>query len=158
MKLYRRTSLLGACVLAAALAIPAGALAGAELQVRTAKKASGPYAEFTRLNIPDGEAKNGYVRVKNKLDKKVGVTLTYEIVVVSDPEYTIRWFKGKKNITADVSNAGYDFGLRPGRSKVFRTKIKAPNGAEPMCMSAGTDIGGSFSGNAFLSVNGNCAD
>ena len=158
MKLHRRTSLLGACVVAAVLAIPAGALAGAELQVRTAKKASGPYAQVTRLNIPDGESKNGYVRVKNKLDKKVGATLTYEIVIVSDPEYTIRWFKGKKNITSDVANAGYDFGLRPGKSKIFRARIKAPNGAEPMCMSAVTDIGGSFSGNAFLAANSNCED
>jgi hypothetical protein len=152
----RRSSLLGACVLVVALAVPAGALAGAQLQVRTAKKASGPYTQHTRLKIPDGEAKSGYVRVKSKLDKKVGATLSYELVAFSGPEYSFDWFKGKKKITADVNDDGYDFGLRPGKSKLFRMRIKAPTDAEHICVSANTDIGGNFAGNAYFGVNGTC--
>jgi hypothetical protein len=129
------------------------ALGGLQLSVKTAKKADGPYAAITPIKVPDEEAKSAYVKVKSKAEKPVGATLSEERVAFSGPEYATDWFKGKKKITADLHDDGYDFTAKPGKTKRFRVRIKAPEGAEGLCLAAATDIGGTADAAGYIAVN-----
>jgi hypothetical protein len=123
-----------ACV--AAIALPASASAGQPVvSVKVAKHQAGPYKPFQLANIELNEAKDFYWKAKNITDAKLPEVLLSDSTIYS-PGWVSKWFRGKDNITADVQGGGYEFGLRAGKSKFFRSRLKPTTTASPLCAEA----------------------
>jgi hypothetical protein len=152
----RGLRLLIAGALAGVIVLALVATAGAGTpspSVKIAKKAGGPYLEFAAVNVPDGETRTRYVRVRSKHNANQTATLTMGLASDGGPEYTFKWFRGKTNITPDIGDDGYDFTLKPDKDRIFKVRIKAPEGAEPICMTAAVEVPASSFGTATLIVN-----
>jgi hypothetical protein len=102
-----------------------------------AKKQGGPYKRFQHLNVPAGEAKSLYWRVKNVSRKRLNEVHLSDSATNYPASWVARWFAGKRNITADVHTSdGHTFGLKRGKSKTFRQRLKAPDAAAGFCDNA----------------------
>jgi hypothetical protein len=140
---------LGAAVFAAA------ALAGTDPKVKASKKKSGPYAAaFVPVKV--SEPRNLYVKVISKAANAEEVLL-YEQAGGYPEDYSIKWFKGKKDISHDVQTGVYEFTLRPDKPRLFRLRMKpdVPGKPRGVCITPVVDDGsGEVSGGQF-GVNGN---
>ena len=111
-----------ACV--AAIVLPASASAGDPVvSLKVAKHKDGPYKTVQTTHIAPPDAKDFYWKVRNPTDAKLpDVLLTAG--EVSSAGWIARWFRGDDQITSDVEGGGYEFALRPGKSKLFRSRLK----------------------------------
>jgi hypothetical protein len=142
LALPRRSLALGtlACIALLALPGPVGAGISGPPKVRLATKPAGPFKPSQNLNLPDGESKVRYVKVLSTADHKQDATLTEVQISSGGPDYITRWFKGKRNITQAVSQGGFAFVLRQDAVRRFRVRIKAPVGADPICLIPSVDV------------------
>jgi hypothetical protein len=127
-----------AAVLAAvvAIALPASASAGQPVvSLKVAKHRAGPYTPIQFGNIELNEAKSFYWKAKNITDARLPDVLLSDSTIYL-PGWVSKWFKGKDNITADVQGGGYAFGLKAGKSKFFRSRLKPTKTASPLCAEA----------------------
>ena len=155
MRPPRQLSVLGIVAGIVALSLVAPAAAGSPApKVEFAKKSAGPYSEYIKKNVPDGETKPAYLRVRSKADANQPATLTDAYLVEPGPDYTVKWFQGKKNITSDMNDEGYEFTLKPDKDRIFKTKIKAPEGAQGICITASVEVPNLVFSNASIDVNG----
>jgi hypothetical protein len=151
---------------ALALAIVALAFAAAPalggdppIDVKGSKHKDGPYAETMQgVNVPIGEAKSLWWKVKHISGGKLDVRFTDALTVNPNPEgLKIRWFRGDKDITEAVKGAGYDFKLPKGSRKLFRAKVKAVGPSEGACVVGQADeLGIPYSDTYGFAVNGPC--
>jgi hypothetical protein len=102
----------------------AGAGGGQPPTLRVAKKPEGPYANaWQDVNLPPGEAKNFYFKVKNKTSSNIDT----ELSGTGDdlPDFKVRWFRGNNDITDDVVQPGaIDVTLDPGEVRRYRARVK----------------------------------
>jgi hypothetical protein len=140
--LPRPTLALGtlACVALLALAAPVGAGVSGPAKVRLATKPAGSYKPSLNLTLLEGESKVRYVKVHSTADHKQDATLTEVQISSGGPAYITRWFKGRRNITQAVGQGGFAFVLRQDAVKRFRVRIKAPVGADPICLIPSVDV------------------
>ena len=120
----------------AAFALPSSASAGQPLvDLKVAKHKDGPYASTQSANIDLNQARPFYWKVKNLTDEKLP-----EVVLNDSTLYpagwVAKWFRGKENITTEVLGDGYEFGLKAGKPKAFRSKLKPTKTAGPACHNA----------------------
>jgi hypothetical protein len=146
--------------LIATLAIGATtASAGDQLiMVKAAKHKDGPYKpDVQSLNLDVGKSKTLYWRVKN-IDNDEKLQLAFNDAATGDPEgYSIRWFKGKKNISPEVKGIGYSFNLKPGTKKTFSATIKHKFDGDPVvCLGGQADGPTTQADAAYFQVNGLC--
>jgi hypothetical protein len=150
--------LLAACV--AALVLPVATAGGGEkfFKVRVAKKESGPYSVFQKVNIPVGESKSAYFKVKNKADSNLLHMNFNDNIPDPNPDFKVKWFRGDNNITSEVeSEDGYPFTLKEDKPLIIRAKVKHLDPGAGVCIDAGAegdDVGDSL---AVLGVNTDCA-
>jgi hypothetical protein len=135
----RRSSIITLALAAAlALALPVSASAGQPLvSLKVAKHKGGPYATGQPASIGLNQAKDFYWKVKNITNARLPEVLLTDNTDTS-PGWIVRWFRGKDNITTDVQGGGYEFGLRAGKAKVFRSRLKPTEGAEKQLCHAAT--------------------
>jgi hypothetical protein len=100
---------------------------------------SGPYADGLGVAIPDGATKTRHVRVRSTVEHNQAATL-FEQRQGLGPNYRVRWFRGKTNISQSVRQGGHEFTLKPDKARRFRVKIKAPQAAEPLCLIASVGV------------------
>ena len=137
------------------------ALAGEPLVVvKASKHKAGPYLHDTQsLNIPVGESKNAYWRVKNISDKRLRLTFD-DAATGGNPEgYRVRWFdKRHRNISSAVKGAGYVFRLRVGKTKMFSATVKHLADSLPpsFCLGGQAFVPATFADSAYFGVNGDC--
>jgi hypothetical protein len=156
----RRLLVLAFAVALAVVAVAASANAhrGVFVRAEVAKHKAGPWKHGAHVQIPTGEAKNVYLRIKNVTSpaQSLDVTLT-EGTDGGLPDYRHTWFKGFKgdtDISHDVQTSGYDFTLRHGKTKRFRVRVKAIDGSNPECLLAQWEAQpGGFTDNPIV-VNG----
>jgi hypothetical protein len=152
--------LLAACI--AALGLPVATAGGGEkfFTVRVAKDQNGPWKVSQNVNIPVGEAKGAYFRVKSRADGNLPNMNFNDFT--DDPnseDYKVNWFKGKDKISSEVKSAeGYEFTLKPDKPLVIRAKVKhVADPGDGTCVDgwAERDVGDdSF---ALLAVNTECS-
>jgi hypothetical protein len=129
---FRRGSVVVVLAALAAIALPSSASAGQPfVNLKVAKKQDGPYKNVQNVNIDLNEAKSFYWKAKNPTSTKLDVLLT-------DPSFypvgwNTRWFRGNDDITEEVRAAGYEFGLKAGKAKLFRSRLKPTKTAGPVC-------------------------
>jgi hypothetical protein len=123
-----------------------------------AKKKSGPYEKELHVKVRD-KGRNVFVRVKSTYDARQQATIEERLIGPGDPEgdWQINWFRGENDVSHDVQTSGYDFRLRPHRSKRFRVKLK-PNvgGPDPFCLYSNVQVDEPTTGRngPFFGVNG----
>lgn len=135
MKGFARALWLAAAIAVAALLAPFAASAGEpDASLTVAKHADGPYGTVTTVNIPAGQSKSVYWRVKNQSPGK----LTDLLLSDSDTDYPVgwkaRWYRGQKEITEGVQGGGHEFTLKKDASARFRLKLKAGDEADQWCV------------------------
>jgi hypothetical protein len=127
-------------------------------EVGVAKHRDGPYSSLITLNVPEGKEKSAFARVKNLNKFKFNMHLDGDVFQSGDA-IKARWFKGRRDVTKQVKHGGYDFGLGPGRKRVFRVEIAAKGNAGACVVSTFSytqDHSGGVPG--FIGVNGDgCA-
>jgi hypothetical protein len=149
----RRRSLLVALAAIVVLAVVGLAAAGGPApKVQVAKHKGGTYTGFVNANVPDGETKVRYVRVRSRADANQPANLTAELDV-EGPQYTIKWFAGQENITPEIEGDGYEFVLKPNKDRIFKVKIKAPQEAEGGCITAAVEVPTSTFETALIRIN-----
>jgi hypothetical protein len=124
------------CLLALAglfLAVPANAGGPAGTPVlKGAKKKAGPYKRTHSVKVQ--QRRNLYVKVKSTANSKQTATL-YQGAVDMLGDYSVDWFKGKRDVTHDVQTSGYEFTLRQNRPRLFRAKLKpVVDNPGPLCL------------------------
>jgi hypothetical protein len=141
------------------VAIPATAAhRGVFVKAEVAKHKDGPWKHGAHVQIPTGEKKSLYLRIKNVTSpaQSLDATLT-EGTDGGPPDYRHTWFKGfagDTDISHDVQTSGYDFTLRHGKTKRFRVRVKAIDGSNPECLVAQWEVvPGGFTDNP-IEVNG----
>ena len=134
-------------VLAFALAGPADA--GGDsllLNAKVSKHLDGPYKGQIEATIDPGDAKNLYLKVKNR----TGTSQAAELTDSGDPPpYSAKFFKGSKNITDEVQGLGYEFNVAADGVKKFRMRMKradSPAGAGTCLRPIVTDGDDDFEG------------
>jgi hypothetical protein len=139
------------------LVVPPAGAGDPVARVTIAKNTSGPFSDLISRQIPDGEAKNSYLKVKNT-GTQSGV-----FVVQGDwaGDLLPKWFKGftgTKNVTDKVASmSGYEITLDSKETRKFRLRVKTVGPEIEGCVATGADVG-IDSDHAFLSVNGgSCA-
>ena len=138
-------------------AVPAAHGLGIGFDVTASKHKQGGYTGNPQdATIKQGKTKTFYWKVtaNNLTDQE----LVFDDAAGSEPGYKVKWFKGKKNITEDVtSDDGYPFTLKQDKASKLRAKVKYTGGSEILC------LGGQArnptlmeSDAAYFSVNGLC--
>jgi hypothetical protein len=123
-----------------------------------AKKKSGPYEKELRVKVRQ-QGRSVFVRVKSTHDARQKATIQEGLVGPGDPEadWQINWFRRDQDVSHDVQTSGYDFRLRPHKSKRFRVKLK-PNVAspDPFCLYSNVQVDEPTTGRSgpFFAVNG----
>jgi hypothetical protein len=149
----------------------APAMAGTPVaDMKVASKKAGPYlgnnvytGTNVDLSIDAGENKSRYLKVQNDGNAKGTWTLHGP---ASDTALKFRWFKGDKNITGAVAfveggpNPGYEFSVKPGKTKSFRWVVKRPASASTAsrCVLTAVRVGGEQPNldTARLDINNGC--
>ena len=115
-----------ACAVAAVLvsAVPADAGGSGRIKARIAKHSDGPYVEQVLKILESGQSKRFYIKVKNNTpDQPFDVNMVYG---TADADYKVKYFRfDGTNITAAVTDTGYEFHLEPQQVRRFQLKIKA---------------------------------
>jgi hypothetical protein len=112
--------------------------------VKVAKKPKGPYVGgvgqvgIAKLNLGPGKVRNGYLKIRSTVSHNQFTTLQQLGFPKGLPGYKFRWFRGKKEITSKVQGLGSKFTLKPGKTKLFRLRIKAKSMPTEVC------VGGQF--------------
>jgi hypothetical protein len=123
-----------------------------------AKKRSGPYEQQLRVKVRH-KGRSVFVRVKSTHGSRQKATIVEQLAGPGDPqtEWQINWFRKDQDVSHDVQTAGYEFGLRPHKSKRFRVRIK-PNvgGPDPFCLYSNVQVDEPTTGTdgPFIAVNG----
>lgn len=105
-----------------------------QVKVKVATQRDGPYKEFRAIAIPGGTSGSVFWRVRNVAGRRLnGVQITEGHYM---PGWVGTWFRRERDITAGVQAGEYSFALRPGRSKIFRLRLKAPQENSAMCFVA----------------------
>ena len=129
---------------------------GPPWQVQVSKHKDGPYVvPLAEANIPPGDTKNLYYKVKSQSDADYdGLRFDDSSSNPGQAGFRVKWFKGKTNITKKVRGNGYRFDLPGDESRRFRAKVRATNDAEQMCLTgrAGKELLGDAAG--VFDVNG----
>ena len=123
-----------------------------------AKKKSGPYAKELRVKVLE-EGRNVFVRVKSTHDKRQKAHMVEGIAGPGDPgsDWQINWFRGDQDVSHDMQTSGYDFRLRPHKSKRFRVRIEPNVGSpDPFCLFSNVQVDEPTTGRTgpFIAVNG----
>ena len=105
------------------LAISADAGTNNDITIKVSKQKSGGFGGSVATNIPSGEAKNFYLKVRNNSGSQIPVTMGQYTEVGLAPKW-FKGFSGSENITAAVEAEDYDFNVGPGKVKKFRWRIK----------------------------------
>ena len=149
----RRGVIAVALVAAAAIALPASAGAGQpDVSLKVAKQKDGPYREHVGAHMDLNQAKDFYWKVRNVTDAKLTQVLIIDGAKYP-PGWIARWFRGENNITSDVRNAGYEFALGVGKSKIFRSHLKATKAIGPLCHDAAAGPPETSQSFALVSIN-----
>jgi hypothetical protein len=127
--------------------------AGNGVTLTLAKQVDGPYSDEIRRNVPTGEKKNVYIRVKNL----GGATSSVQLFSPADdpPGYTFKYFRlNGDNVTADVtSGGGLSFNVKAGKAKKFRMVIKALDDQDQDCIFPNIIYTGGNDDDALLAIN-----
>lgn len=113
--------------LAALVAIVAAAPAmgrGDPAKVTVAKHEGGPYVYDSPPATVGAEPESFWMRIASKADYAQDVTLEDRSNADVPGNVKFRWYRGDENITADAQGSGYEFKLKPDRTKIFRAKVK----------------------------------
>jgi hypothetical protein len=120
----------------AAIALPASASAGdPDVSLTVAKHKHGPYKRVQETHIALNQAKDFYWKARNVRDARIPDVLL-EDSNVYPPGWIARWFRGEHNITPEVRGDGYEFALKAGKSKLFRSRLKRTKTADQLCADA----------------------
>jgi hypothetical protein len=109
---------------------PAGAVADPPIP-KLSKKASGPFVEDLDINLAPGKAKDVFLRLKSTYQNEGQFEFDGPVVI---DDYTLKYFKlSGKNITTklDEVDEWFEFALPPHGAKVFRIRVKLPDGGDP---------------------------
>lgn len=159
MRSWLRFALGLACCGALALAAGPASAGDPFFEVSASKHKDGPYLNTTQnVNVPIGDAKSLYWKVKHVTGGKLEMRFTDALTETPNPEgLEIRWFKGTKEITDEVKGSGYEFTLPNGSRKFFRARVKAVGTSDGACVVGQADrIDPPFSDNTGFAVNGPC--
>lgn len=147
--------LIGVLVFAGCLALAAVALAGSALDVTMAKRAEGPYRSSTPM-VTIASPKDLYVRIKNVAATKQAIRVVDARGGDDVDDFKIRWYRGRKDITAAARGDGDEFNLRSGDARRLRAHVKpvvANPGAACVAITAFATPNGDIEGGSFQ-VNG----
>jgi hypothetical protein len=123
--------------------------------LRASKSQDGPYETFSRVGIPQGQAKSTWWRVKNN-SQDDQQPMSFSQLGGDEPGYKVTWFKGKRNITDEAKSTGYEFNLAAGQAKYFRSRIKRTGPEDSACVQARVwNEGHTFASDASMGVNTN---
>ena len=114
----------------------AGPAAAEGIELGLAHKSTGPWvADFLEGKpIEAGEARNFHLRVANTGTAKA--TFTIDDLGSPSEEYRPKYFRKQKNVTDALHGVGHELGVKAGKAKVIRARIKARanGGAPPACL------------------------
>ena len=147
------------CVAAAALVLPATSAIGLEplFKVRASSDKDGPFHVIDEMHVGVDKTKSAYFRVKSSDDEDLhGMMFGDGGTTSPNPEgFTVRWFKGDKNITGDVKDAGFEFTIRSDKPTLFRAQVKHVESGGGFCMQ-GVVTGEPGGASAAMGVNHEC--
>jgi hypothetical protein len=121
------------------------------------KHKDGPFATDGQAKVRVGESRDLWFRAKSESPDPQ--TLDLRTFDENRPTYRVKWFKGRQDITNDVSTGdGYEFNLGANKKKLFRVHVKRLAGGEFICLDASlyttTD---QFVSGADIAINNNGA-
>lgn len=141
--------------------LPVATAGGGEkfFNVKVAKHQDGPYSDYQTMNLPVGETKSAYFKVRNKANSNLLHMNFNDNTPDPDPEdFKVKWFKRDNNITSEVkSKSGYQFTLKQDKPLVIRAKVKHLDPGDGACIEGeaeGLDVGDDI---ALLAVNTKCS-
>src|SRR5690349_366046 len=109
-----------AALAALTLAGPSDA-AGPAGKIKASKHEDGPYSGGTTTDhMSVGETQDYFFKVVNRRDDRQAFSL--ESIVPEAPGFDRTWFKGNKDITAEVTSTGYGFEVGK-TAKFFRVQV-----------------------------------
>jgi hypothetical protein len=132
-----------AALAAASLALAAGASGlTSTLTIGVGKKPAGPFDQ-SGATVKVAKARSFYFRVKNTAPARLSVKLLDRSVITQRANvgnFSIRWFKGRHEVSSQVFGDGYLFHLSSDGKKVFRALVKPRNAHPgPLCLAAEAD-------------------
>jgi hypothetical protein len=136
MKLRRRIALLAGLVALGVLGLAATASGlTPNATIGGSKHKHGPFAVDSQAKVRVGESRDLWFRAKSQIPDPQ--TLDLRTFDENRPTYKVKWFKGRHNITAEVSTGdGYEFNLGAHKKKLFRVNVKRLDGGESLCLDA----------------------
>ena len=156
-RVRHRLAAILALATACLIAGPAGALGAGKVSVTGAKKESGPYqatpdpSDFIPVTVQ--EPRDLFSKVRNKTNKRQHVRLMGN-AGGDVKEFKFTWFQGERNITAAIQDKGYEFILKPSKSRVFRVRVKPLTKTADVCLYPTANAGGADK-SVFFGINGN---
>jgi len=153
--MFRRGFLpIALCALTGALAAaPAHAL-DLDWKNRVSTHKEGPYQQFKKIHLGVGHTKTVYWQVRSTGQNDHD--LSFYTSTQPYGHYKVHWFKGKKEITNKVEGSGYDFTLKAGTDRYFRSTIKRTQSSEDSGCVDGNSAEGSSRVIAEVGVNTTC--
>lgn len=127
----------------ATLGVVAFAFAGeTSPDLQGAKKPDGPYTSDVLMVGVEGK-RDLYVKAVSNADVAEHWYLKEAVGGPGAGDYKFRWFKGTKEITDEVEDAGHEFKLRAHKSRRFRVQVKvtAAGPPEDACLDPGIHPG-----------------
>lgn len=119
-------------IVTAALCITAApALAGDPIDVKGSKHKSGPYSNAdVVLQMEPGQIKSVWFKVKNRSGQNLKRIRFGDARKATKGAFGLTWFHRGENVTKDVRDDDYRFGLDKGKSTKLKARVKqkAPGG------------------------------
>ena len=123
-----------ALVAAVAMSTLAGARGG-PAPVTISKAKGGPLIDHAQVNH---KAKSFWATVENASDHQLSIAFDDRSAQNPHGNFNVRWFRGKHDITHQMTHGGIDFNLGVGKHKSFRANVKPlVNNPGELCLAAG---------------------
>lgn len=116
----------------------------------------GPYKPTHKIHLgEEGQHKSAFFQVRNTSEEKMNLAFG----TTSEPYdgYSVKWFKGRHDVSDDVETSSEVFSIKPGAKQLFRARVKRVGGSgEETCVEASVNFGMAIS-YAALGVNTECS-
>ena len=127
---------LAAAIVLGASQVSAGITPMAPFTVKGGKSKDGPFVAPTApVNIEVGKTKTRYWQIKNQSPSDLPLTFDDGATPSPNPEgFKVLWYKGKKDVTAEVKGDGKGFVLPEDGTKYFRATVKHVTESPGFCL------------------------
>ena len=135
---------------------PTAMALGPLFTVKVAEQKHGSYGSDTKVKLDKNETVNLWFRMKNVSPGQLSNSGFDDGDNEIPDGLSVKWFKGKTNVSHDVQTSGLDFDLKEDQVRYFQAKVRADKKDVKHCLIGRGNYGDAIYKSARGDVNGNC--